>query len=156
MACLSRGYVFKSRLGLDDVFGEWMPEIAMELAHESYAIFAKERGERRAISREDLGNFLAAMKAEKIQPRNVPLGESMQDVDNFSGGSNRRAVVVRSKNGRTAYAVGKLSVARAAFTQHCGFNVKWHDDSSTAAEKPHGLGAVWANGTDAPFTDRAF
>ena len=45
--CLERGYVFRSRLGLEKDFAAWHPKISTELLFASYLEFAKSRGERR-------------------------------------------------------------------------------------------------------------
>ena len=62
--CLARGYVFRSKLGLEKHFAEWMPEVSTELLFASYTEFAERRRERHPLSRETLGRFMRKMEAQ--------------------------------------------------------------------------------------------
>src|SRR5262249_6566491 len=55
---LSRGYVYKARLGLEDIFGHWEPDVATALLFDSYVDYANARHKRRLMTREDLGKFM--------------------------------------------------------------------------------------------------
>ena len=49
--CLERGYVFRSRLGLEAEFAKWHNKVTTELLLDSYLEFAKSCGERRPLAR---------------------------------------------------------------------------------------------------------
>jgi hypothetical protein len=122
--CLERRYVFRSRLGLEEEFHVWHAKISTELLFASYLEFAKGRGERRPLSREDLGRFFAELKAEPTRWRNGVVSEHIADVDNVHGGTSRKAETV--KQGRVCgYIVGKIEQARADFTKATGLTVTW-------------------------------
>jgi hypothetical protein len=57
--CLQRGYVFRSRVGLEAEFAKWHERATTELLFASYIEFARERRERRPVTREELGRFFA-------------------------------------------------------------------------------------------------
>ena len=61
---LNRGYVFKSRLGLDEHFGHWHEPIATEVLFDAYSSHAKLRSERHPMGREALGKFMVRMGAK--------------------------------------------------------------------------------------------
>ena len=52
---LYRGYVFRSRIGLEEYFNDWHDWVATEILFDAYATHAKARGERRPIGREAFG-----------------------------------------------------------------------------------------------------
>ena len=60
---LHRGYVFRSKLGLEADLGKWLPDVSTELLFASYEEFAKQAHERRLMSREALGKFMVEMRA---------------------------------------------------------------------------------------------
>lgn len=124
-ACLERGYVFETQLGLHNYFAEWHPFEATALLYASYEQFAKKHGERHPLTLEQLGTFMVTMKAVKHRERGAVLGEAMADEPNPYGGSTRKAALVKSPVGRTAsakpgYKLGTLEEARAHFTSVTG------------------------------------
>ncbi len=153
--CLERGYVFKSRLGLDNLLGVWLPQISTELLMTSYMEFAKSRGERRPISREALGEFFRAkLKAVSVRPRNGIIGEAMQDEPNAFGGTNRKALPISSPR-PPSYILGNLDQARADFTTHTGLPVTWDGGVVTAdGLQPAPYPSAAANADD-PFGEMA-
>ena len=76
---LHRGYVWKSKFGLEDHFGHWHDDAATELLYASYSEFAEGRHERHPLTREDFGRFVVSLGA-KPRPRNVVVGEHIADV----------------------------------------------------------------------------
>jgi hypothetical protein len=129
--CLERGYVFKSRLGLEGIFTAWHSAIATELLFASYIEFAKGRGERRVLTRENLGRFLVSIGAVSTRWRNGVVGEHLTDVDTAFGGTARKAQPV--KNDRTyGYRIGSLDDARADFVRVTGLSVSWPGSSDDA------------------------
>ena len=53
---LQRGYVFKSKMGLESYFANWHDTVATELLCASYDEYAKSRNERHPMNRKKLGN----------------------------------------------------------------------------------------------------
>src|SRR4051794_35185982 len=72
---LLRGYVFKSKLGLEDYFSQWHEEISTELLFNSYLDFADRRRERHPLGRENIGRFLVKMGCKAIRPEKGVVGE---------------------------------------------------------------------------------
>ena len=78
---LHRGYVFRSRLGLEEHFAQWIDPIATELLMEiDTSISAKSAGERHKLSLEDLGKFMGSMGGTPSRPRRGLVGEAMHDL----------------------------------------------------------------------------
>jgi len=127
--CLERGYVFRSRLGLEAEFGTWHAKVTTELLFASYVEFAKARAERRILSREALGRFFVGIKAVAKRWRNGVVGEHLTDEKNMHGGSSRVAKPVL-RDLPTGYQFGDLDEARDAFTEATGLTVTW-DGGST-------------------------
>ncbi len=129
--CLARGYVFRSKLGLEADFGTWHAIISTELLFASYGEFAKSRGERHPDTREALGRFLVKMQAVAKRWRNGAVGEHItEEATNY--GVARRAKVVRQER-TSGYSFGSLADARAAFQDVTGLDVDWGDDADEPA-----------------------
>jgi hypothetical protein len=129
--CLERGYVFASKIGLEADFAVWHPKISTELLFASYLEFAKSHGERRPLSREGLGRFLAGLGATPIRWRSGVVGEHMADVPTPYG-STRKAELVRQER-TCGYHVGHLDKARAEFSNKTGVSVTWDNGAPEQA-----------------------
>jgi hypothetical protein len=121
---LERGYVFKSKLGLEDVFAVWHEVVSTELLFASYSEFADRHRERHPLSRESLGKFLRKMKAKPSRPRNVMVGEHLTDEADQGGSMRRIAKPVRAPH-PPGYSVGTLDNARAGFIAATGLTIEW-------------------------------
>lgn len=77
---LQRGYVFRSKLGLEDIFAVWMTSVATELLFTSYTEFSKEHREHHPLSREMFGGFMRQLGAESRRLRNAIVGEHIAPV----------------------------------------------------------------------------
>jgi hypothetical protein len=125
--CLERGYVFKSKLGLEDVFGQWHEVVSTELLFASYSEFAERRRERHPLTRESLGKFLHRMGAKSTRPRNVAVGEHLTDEADQGGSLRRIAKPLRSPR-PPGYSIGNLEITRVAFLAATGLTIKWEPD----------------------------
>ena len=130
--CLHRGYVFRSKLGLEHYFSEWHEEESTEVLFASYDAFARDRHERHPMAREAFGRFMLAMGCKGCRPRNAVIGEAITDVETSYGNTTRKAALVR-KDRATGYSIGNLAEARAAFTQATKLQPTWEADSDDAA-----------------------
>jgi hypothetical protein len=123
---LHRGYVFQSRLGLDEYFRQWHDKIAADLMHESYSNFARQRREPYPLSRETLGRFLRQMGYRRCQPTNLVVSEHITDVLDAQGHpTGRKAAALFSKKRGEGYRLGSLSHARRMFAKATGLAVDW-------------------------------
>ena len=113
---LHRGYVFRSRLGLDDWFGQWHDALATEVLFDSYMAFARERHDRHPLDREAFGSFMVRMKAKAARPRNAVIGERL--------GAGREPELIR-KDRAYGYHLGELSSARSGFIAATNLPVHW-------------------------------
>jgi hypothetical protein len=119
---LSRGYVWESQLGLaDEYFGRWHEDVTTELLYASYRTFLRGRPlDRRALSREGLGKFLADdVGAQSTRLRNRVVGEHRitQDV---GGGRQGQRPALRLDGRPRGYWFNSLAVARQQFTRKTG------------------------------------
>ncbi len=122
--CLARGYVFRSRLGLEKHFGEWLEEISTELLFASYIEFAERRHERHLLSREMLGRFMRKMGARPKRLGLAPVGEHLTDEPSPFGGSHRVAEAVEHPR-PPGYSLGSLLLAREDFAEATGLSSEW-------------------------------
>jgi hypothetical protein len=130
--CLERGYVFRSRLGLEKEFAVWHSTISTELLFASYIEFAKTRGERRILSREGLGRFFAGQGAVAARWRSGVVGEHVADVLNKWGDAVRTAEPVKAERAY-GYRLGTLTDARETFTKATRLAITW-DSGATNEE----------------------
>jgi hypothetical protein len=77
---LHRGYLWKSKHGQEDYFGEWHDEATTEVLFSSYTEFAKAQNERHPMSRETFGAFLGTMGAKWVRLTNGVTGERVADI----------------------------------------------------------------------------
>lgn len=133
--CLERGYVFRSRLGLEAEFAAWHAKVTTELLFASYVEFAKARGERRILSREALGRFFVGIGAKAGRWRNGVVGEHLTEETNMHGGKSRVAKLLR-RDLPTGYQFGDLDVARTGFVQETGLTITWDGGSQEDLDPP--------------------
>ncbi len=131
--CLERGYVFRSRLGLEDDFADWDERVSTELLFASYSEFAKKRGERRPLTREGMGRFMVSMTAEPARWRNGIVGEHLANQKNAYGDITRKAEVITQPRVH-GYDIGDLAFAREAFARVTSLAVSW--DAGVSPEAP--------------------
>lgn len=129
---LQRGYVFRSRMGLDEHFCQWFADVSTELLFASYSAFADARRERHPLSRETFGRFMRGMKAQPRRLYNAPIGEHITDVQTAFG-STRQAAVLRHPR-PAGFHLGELDLARLDFVRATGLAVEWADESADAAD----------------------
>ena len=75
--CLGRGFVYRTKHGLNSDFDVWMDSVTTALLYDSYMEFAKTCGERHPLSREALGRYFVKMKARPKRLVNGITGESL-------------------------------------------------------------------------------
>ena len=122
--CLERGYVFRSRLGLEKHFATWHDTVSTELLHASYMEFAKDRRERHPMNREHLGQFMRRMRCSAVKPRNRLIGEHITEEVSKYGETIRAARPIEHPR-PPSYAVGTLAAARDAFCETTGLTMEW-------------------------------
>jgi hypothetical protein len=125
---LHRGYVFKSRLGLEDHFHRWYEQVATDILFDAYETYAKSHGDRHPMGREIFGRFMVRMGAKAIKP-NLVIGEAIQDVDNLYGGTTRKAAPVRADRAH-AYNLGSHADARIGFQRVSRLEIDWPDENA--------------------------
>ena len=120
---LQRGYVFRSKLGLEETFAKWMPIISTELLYASYMEFSKERREHHPMSREMFGRFMIKLGNQPTRFRNSIVGERL--TAEFSNSRSPQPVVAQFAHG---FKVGDITTARATFERISGVSFNWPDD----------------------------
>jgi hypothetical protein len=122
--CLYRGYVFDSRLGLEDDWQKWHEFLPTEVLYASYLAFAERRRERHPLSREFLGRWIREQGgAQKNRPQGRhAVGEHMVDA------TTRRVAELLMCDRPRGYHLGSLEAARNAFADTVGFGIDWDDD----------------------------
>jgi hypothetical protein len=133
---LHRGYVYKSKLGLEKHFGEWHDILTTEVLFASYSEFAKAKNERHPMAREAFGAFMIRMGGKYTQPRNAIVGEHITDVVTNAHGDIARTATLIEKARATGYSLGSLAVARSAFQTATKLTVEWERDDEEAESQP--------------------
>lgn len=126
---LHRGYVWRSKLGLESVFGTWFDAASTELLFASYSEFAREHHERHPMHREAFGRFMLRMKAKPTRRRKLILGEHMTD----TLPTGRMAESVQEAGLAYGYHLGPLPLARAGFIAATNLPADWGDDAQEDA-----------------------
>lgn len=121
---LERGYVFKSRLGLEDKLHVWMDPVPVPLLYESYRAYAKECGERHPLHQGGLVQFLSdKMGWEVVRPRqDHPRPDIPQTGIVGEHVVGKEAAVVR-KNRPRCCKIGTLAAAAERFEAVTGLSV---------------------------------
>ena len=117
---LSRGYVWQSKLGLENELGVWHERLTTDLLFKSYTEYAKH--ERHPLSRELFGAFMQRMGAKKKQFEGAIRGERR----NHEG----EPVVDWNRKRPYGYLLGALGDAREGFEAATGLSVEWEDDGA--------------------------
>jgi Family of unknown function (DUF5906)/Bifunctional DNA primase/polymerase, N-terminal len=118
---LYRRYVFESKLGLEEYFGDWHEWCSTEVLFRSYSEFAKAKGERRPVDRKRFGEFMHKMGALPARERHGVVGEHMIDAQ----GLGRRAELIERATG---YQLGTLDRAREVFDPKRDWETNFEDD----------------------------
>ncbi len=122
---LHRGYVFRSRLGLEHFFGRWEEEATTELLYASYTEFAERHRERHPLSRERFGCFMVSLGTKPKRLSSAAIGEHVADVKTPYGTTRKPQVALHPRP--PGYHLGTLETARAAFTTMTGLPIDWQD-----------------------------
>ena len=131
---LMRGFVWRSRLGLEDYFGEWHENVATDLLFDAYFSYAKGAGDRHPLSREGFGKFMTRMGADTCKIADAVVGERLGEVSNPFGGTSRVAQLVHKARGR-GYRLGTLRQARYAFQRATKLSdLAWPEDDDADAD----------------------
>lgn len=130
--CLERGYVYKSKLGLEALVSTWHDFTSTELLYDSYKLFAAGKHERQQMSREALGRFMVKTGAKAARLKAI-VGEHLTNETNAYGTTTRVAKVIE-KPKAAGYVIGSLDLTREAFCAVTALNVDW--DKDEIAENP--------------------
>ena len=123
MDCLMRGYVFKSKLGLESHFDKWIPEISTELLYSSYKEYATEKKDRNIMNRETFGFFMRKYNCTPKKPYNTITGEHIVDKPNGYGTIKSAEPIIKDR--ACGYLLGSLELARGDFTEVTKLTVQW-------------------------------
>lgn len=127
---LHRGFVFRSRLGLEDEFCQWHEEVSTELLYASYLEFAGRVRERHIMPRETFGRFMTSVGAKGKRLFKASIGERIADVDTTFGSTRKAQPVIHPRP--PGYGLGDLQAARKAFVTLTRLAVDWQDKEPPA------------------------
>lgn len=123
---LHRGFVFRSRLGLEDYFGEWHDTVTTEVLFRSYTDYARARHERHPLARPEFGKFMIGMGAKFVRSRGGVVGERIGNLETAFGHSHGAELVKAER--ATGYHLGGLAAARTGFCRATGLTPDWPAD----------------------------
>ena len=127
MTCLSRGYVLRSKLGLEAELHQWLETASTELLYESYETFAKATHERHPLNRVAFGKFMKEVGASSTRLRDAIVGERMvhRQGEHYSETHNAPRP--------TGYYLGDIAHARGGFEELLGHLIEWPDAEGASA-----------------------
>jgi hypothetical protein len=131
---LWRGYVYKSTIGLEDVFGHWVEEVSSDLLRASYQAFAKENRQRHPLNEITFGKFMNKTGALSKYLTKPIIGETRRDKMTENGGISHEAVIMKAPGQKGGYHLGTLDAARAAFNEITGLKVEWPEGDKEGAD----------------------
>jgi Family of unknown function (DUF5906) len=121
--CLHRCYVFESRLGLEDHWGQWHDFVPTEVLYASYLRYCDREHERHRLSRELFGRWMTSTGANPGRMRNQAIGEHM--VDAVTDGRTSRIAELVMHAFPHGYSIGAVEEARVAFSSFSGLDIEW-------------------------------
>jgi hypothetical protein len=125
---LARGYVYRSKHGLEDYFGHWQEWMATDVLFDAYMDFARSRSDRYPMTRVSFGRFMTGMGCRPSRPRGVGVtGEHLVRKDYDPA---LRAEVVQ-KDRPPGYRLGTLEEARAALEAHTNLSFTWEPEEES-------------------------
>jgi hypothetical protein len=124
---LMRGYVWRSRLGLENFFSEWHECVSTELLFDAYVAYAKEARERHPLSREALGKYLVRMGCSPCRLSDAVVGEHLVETSSGFGTSRVPKTLIQPR--ARGYQIGTLNEARAKFQKATKLtSIDWADE----------------------------
>jgi len=126
--CLHRGWVFDSRLGLEDHWQQWHNFLPTEVLFTSYIRYAEAHRERHPLSREIFGRWLTSTGANPGRMSDQAIGEHLIDVSetDAAGHERSRRVTELIRHDRPyGYSIGGLDDARSEFERFTGLDIDW-------------------------------
>jgi energy-coupling factor transporter ATP-binding protein EcfA2 len=148
---LYRGYVYESKLALEDVFQQWYPQISTELLYKSYDAFVQKQRPFHRLHRNTLGGFMKKLGGRSERSRKM-VGEHV-----FTDYETRK-VKALWQNAAMGYEFGDLNEARRRYLEKTGLHVVWPEDEPTEEDRPeHARTNGTGGGDDRPdktATDR--
>jgi hypothetical protein len=132
-AVAHRGYVYKSRLGLEDYFEEWETSVSTALLFASYTEFAKERKEWRLMSDGTFGKFLT--NEVGVAPGRLYNRATGERLCNDKSSSDRAEPIIGKQP--SGYYLGTLEEFRARFVVITGLERDWPPCTDDESAKDH-------------------
>jgi hypothetical protein len=121
---LHRGYVYESKYGFSQYFGEWHSWVATAVLHKSYTEYAKSHNERHPKGEAQFGKFMRdGLGAIPSRPRTEQvIGEQVVSTNN---GDRYELIYAGHKPG---YKFGTLDDARAEFETRTKLTSEWDNE----------------------------
>jgi hypothetical protein len=128
---LHRGYVYESKHGFSQYFGEWHPWVATAVLHKSYTEYAKSHNERHSKGEAQFGKFMRdGLGAIPSRPRgDQVVGEQVVSTNN---GDRYELIYAGHKPG---YQLGTLQEAREKFEAKTGLTSTWDKDDDEQGDE---------------------
>jgi hypothetical protein len=132
LACLHRGYVFTSKLGLEDLLHVWPNDgfFSTELLYASYLAYCDRAHARYPLHLARFGEAFKIMSGGMpCRPKSGVVGEHMTEATTTSGSyerTSRVAELVTAADPR-GYKLGTLGEARTAFAAASGLDPDWDE-----------------------------
>jgi hypothetical protein len=123
--CLYRGYVFQSKLGLEDHWQQWYPFLPTEIMFASYERYCLEHRERYPLTRPLFGRWMAGTGAIPGKKRKEAVGEHR--VEATTDGRTSFTVELLIQDHPHGYTLGDIDEARKRFIERSGLAIEWED-----------------------------
>jgi hypothetical protein len=126
---LARGYVYRSKYGLENHFGQWHEWVSTEVLFDSYQDFAKSRHVRHPMPRVLFGKFMMNdMGCKPGRPRGNGGVTGEHQVRGYDGILRAETIM---KDRPPGYYLGTLEEARQAFEVHTKLPFNWDEEEES-------------------------
>jgi hypothetical protein len=127
---LHRGYIWESKLGLEETFETWHEAATTDLLYKSYEEFCRRHSHRHFLDNRLFGAFLTDVGFTRTQSKSAIHGER---VGSFV--EERRPAVLWNEKRRHGYQLGALDAARTKFCNETGLKIAWDLPEDADASK---------------------
>jgi hypothetical protein len=130
---LSRGYVYRSKYGLEDYFGQWHDFMSTDVLYDSYKDHARSRNDRYPMAPVSFGKFMTSLGCKSVRLGGADVTGEHQVRSDYDG--ILRAALIKKDRPR-GYRIGTLEQARTEFENYTGLSFTWEPEEEQTDEDP--------------------
>jgi hypothetical protein len=130
---LLRGYVYRSKYGLENHFGQWHDFMSTDVLYDAYMDHAKSRNDRYRMAPVSFGKFMNGLGCKPVRSGGADVIGEHQVRSDYDG--ILRAELIKKDRPR-GYRIGTLEQARTEFENYTGLSFTWEPEEEQTDEDP--------------------